>query len=57
MIELPVMIKSFLSDFEKVFKFPKLSTYPLIYIPTGYEELIAEILGRDIGKAVVLFLQ
>lgn len=54
MIELPVMIKSFLSDFEKVFKFPRLSTYPLIYIPTGYEELIAEIVGKGIGKAVCI---
>lgn len=52
MIELPVMIKSFLSDFEKVFKFPNLTTNSLIYIPRGYEELIAEVIGYGLKKTV-----
>lgn len=54
MIELPVMIKSFLSDFEKVFKFPRFTTYSLVYIPRGYEELVAEIVGKSIEKAVCI---
>ena len=54
MIELPVMIKSFLYDFEKVFKTPGLSVYSLVYIPRGYEELIAEVIGESTEKAVCI---
>ncbi len=54
MIELPVMIKSFLSDFEKVLKLPKLTGSSLIYIPHGYEEFVAEILGKNTEKAVCI---
>lgn len=54
MIELPVMIKSFLSSFEKVFKLPSVSMYSLVYIPKGYEEFIAEIVGLKLKKAIYI---
>lgn len=54
MIELPVMIKTFLSDFEKKFKVPQLTTQSVVYIPKEYEELVAELIGLKLKRAVCI---
>ncbi len=54
MIELPVMIKTFLSDFEKKFKVPQLTTQSTVYIPKEYEELVAELIGLKLKRAVCI---
>lgn len=48
------MIKTFLSDFEKKFKVPQLTTQSVVYIPKEYEELVAELIGLKLKRAVCI---
>jgi len=48
------MIKTFLSDFEKKFKIPQLTTQSTVYIPNEYEELVAELIGLKLKRAVCI---
>jgi len=50
-------MRNFTNDFLKIFKYPKLSKYSTITIGSGYEEFVAEILGRGIDKSIYLVPQ
>lgn len=48
------MIKTFLSDFEKIFVIPKLGENSLLAIPNQYEEFIAELIGSRLKRGVCI---
>jgi len=48
------MIKTFLLDFEKKFKIPQLANQSTVYIPKEYEELVAELIGLKLKRAVCI---
>lgn len=52
MVELSVMIKPFLAEFEKVFNIPSLTQDSVVYIPNGYEELVAELIGDALHTTI-----
>jgi len=45
-------MKNFTQDFLKIFNTPKLDKYSTITVSKGYEEFIAEILGRKLDKSI-----
>ncbi len=45
-------MKNFTQDFFKIFDTPKLDKYSTITVSKGYEEFIAEILGRKLDKSI-----
>ncbi len=48
------MIKTFLSDFEKIFVLPKLQENSLLAIPNQYEEFVAELIGLKLKRGVCI---
>lgn len=54
MIEYLGMIKTFLNDFEKKISLTKIDMEDILYIPSGYEEFVTEVIGMVSGKAVYL---
>lgn len=47
-------MKNFTQDFLKIFDTPKLDKYSTITVSKGYEEFVAEILGKKLGKSIYL---
>ena len=47
-------MKNFTNDFLKIFDIPKLDKYSTITVGSGYEEYVAEILGKKMDKGICL---
>ena len=51
---MPVTMKNFTQDFLKIFDTPKLDKYSTITVGKEYEEFVAEILGKKLGKSIYM---